>query len=476
MDKKLKRAALHGMGWSFLSSISGRAFQMAATLILAKLLMPEDFGLFAFASILISGLDVFSSIGFAQALIYQQGDIRRSANTAFILSTAAGIFMSIALYIAAPYLGRLFNAESVVSPMRVMAMTLIPTGAAAVPAALLDRDLKFKAKTIAEVPGAFMYAVISVVMAYHGYGVWSLVGGWCTMIVIDTGITWIVCSWRPQIRFSSHDAVVITRYGMHLVAGFFASFIFLQLDRAAIGKWVDMTHLGYYSVAFTVCNLPSTTIAAVINRVMFPTYSRMQDIGQIRDMYIRIIRHLAITVLPVIAGIMVTAGPLIQVIYGNKWTGAVPFFHILAFYGLARAVSATTDSVFMSTDNPMFVRQLNLIQLVTGAVFVYPAVTMFGAEGVAVLFTIAALSGAIYGIGKVMKLTGLHTSDLVSAVYIPVISAIAAGSASIIGAGTVSWLAIGRIVIIFIAIYTGMLLMLDKPALQDLAKLASKAE
>lgn len=237
-----------------------------------------------------------------------------------------------------------------------------------------------------------------------------------------------------------------------------------------------MTHLGYYSVAFTVCNLPATTIAAVINRVMFPTYSRLHDTEQIRDVYIRMIRHLAIIVLPVITGIMVTAGPLIQVMYGEKWVGAVPFFHILAFYGLVRAVSATTDSVFMSTDNPMFVRQMNLIQLITGATLVYPAVMMFGAEGVAVLFTLAALFGAIYGIRKVIKLTGLRASDLVSAVYPSVVSAIAARVISAIAAGEASWFAVAKIVVIFTAVYTGMLLMMDRPALRDLTKLASRAD
>ena len=453
MNKQLRRDAVRGIGWAFLNSISGRALQTITTLMLAKLLVPADFGVFALASIFINGLGVLPDVGFPQVLIYLQGDIRKSANTAFILSTATGILFALLIFLFADTIGMIFSTPDIVWPIRAMAPTLIISSATSVPAVLLDRDLKFKKKAMSEIPGAIAYTIVSIILAAVGMGVWSLVIGWAVMVIVDCVITWLVCSWRPTFELGIQEAKVIIDYGKHLVVSVFAAFIFLQVDKAAVGKWLGMSVLGAYSIAFTVCNLPATNLTSVLNQVMFPTYSKLGNIPEIRAMYLNMVRQLSFIVFPLSSGLMIMSGPLIQALYGNKWAHAVPLFGILAVYGLIRAISTTTDAVFKSTDNPALMRKMNLIQLLVSGVFIYPAVQYFDAVGVAVLITVASLAGALFGMAKVQRLLDIKTSAWAESMWMPLIASAVSGGIASLMLRRPSWSMIILSTLVFVLTY-----------------------
>lgn len=476
MNEQLRRAAVRGVGWSLFSTIFARIFQIAASLILAKLLVPADFGVFALASMIVNALAIFPGTGFAQVLIYQQGDIRRSANTAFILSAGTGALFSAILFVSAPTIGKAFNEPSLTWPLRVLGSTLIFSGSAAVPFALLDKWMMFQKRMIAEVTGAVVYTLVSIVLAMIGYGVWSLVTGWTAMILTDVSISWIVSPWRPRIQFDTEESRAIIAYGKHLVIGVLAAFIFVQIDKAAVGKWLGMTELGYYSIAFTICNLTATNLTQVINRVMFPAYSKMQDISGTREMYLRMLRHLSVAAFPSMAGIIVISGPLIEVLYGHKWSQSIPLFHILAFYGLIRAIGMTSDAVFLSADKSILMRKMNTIQLIIGGLLVIPAAKIFGTAGVAILFTLAIFAGTFYGLSGVKCLLSIRVSEILGIIWRPLTAALAAGLVAFIFAGEAKWINIFLILIISTAIYGMTMLLLDRAIFYDIAKLLRKPE
>ncbi|MHB0913816.1 MAG: oligosaccharide flippase family protein, partial [Armatimonadota bacterium] len=283
MQEQVTSDAVRGAGWAFASSVSVRVLQVVTTLALAKLLVPADFGLFALASIVTNAMAMLPDIGFAQALIYEQGDVKRSANTAFILSVLLGLTLAAGLFLLAPAMARGFGVPGLTGPLRVMSATLVVTGATAVPLSLMDKKLRFKRRAVPELLGAGTYAAVSIALAAAGLGVWSMVIGWTAMTAVYAVAVWLVSGWRPALEFWPDKSRVIVNYGKHLVVASLAAFIFLQVDKAAIGKWVGVTALGFYSISFTVCNLPATNITGVLNRVMFPTYSRMGGPAEIRE-------------------------------------------------------------------------------------------------------------------------------------------------------------------------------------------------
>lgn len=431
MRKELKRDAVKGVGWAFFSSAAVRVLQVIATLALAKLLAPADFGIFALASIVVAAATLFRDLGFAQVLIYRQGDIRRCANTAFILSLAASCVLALALMVGAPAIGSLFRSPDIVGPTRAMSLALVVTGIASVPLALLDRDLKFRKRTVPELAGACAYAIISVALAAIGLGAWSMVLGWIGMAVVSTVSTWRVSSWRPTLEFDPGDAKAIIAYGKHLMVASVLMFAFFHVDKASIGRWIGVSSLGFYSLAFTLCNLPATNLSHVVSRVMFPTYSKLRnDPAGMRTVYLRTIKYISLAAFPTAVGIVVLAGPLIKAIYGEKWAPAIPLFQVLAFYGLVRSIGSTAGAVFMSAGEPRVVRKVGTLQLLVATPLVYPAIQALGTIGVALLFTFAYLAGALYALANVQRILGINTFAYVNAAIVPLLAAGLAGGAS----------------------------------------------
>jgi len=405
--------------------------QIITTLILAKLLVPADFGIFALASVLINAAALVRDLGFAQVLIYQQRDIRRSANTAFVLSLATSCVLALLLVITAPAVGSLFGTGDIVGPIRAMSMALIVSGAANVPLALLDRDLKFRKRAVPELAGASTYAIVSIVLATIGLGAWSMVMGWMAMAVTSTLFTWLVSRWRPTLEFDPADARVIVAYGKHLMVASLVTFTFFHIDKASIGKWIGVTSLGFYGLAFSVCNLPATNLSHVISRVMFPTYSKLQDdLQEMRTVYLRTIKYISLAAFPAAVGIMILAGPAIKAFYGAKWVPAIPLFQVLAFYGLVRSIGSTAGAVFMSTGEPRLVRKVGTLELVLAAPLVYPVAQRFGVVGVAVLFTLAYAAGTAYALANVQRILKLRTRSYVGAAAAPFAASGLAGIAS----------------------------------------------
>lgn len=320
MHNQLRRDAVRGIGWAFFSSISVRVLQIITTLTLAKLLVPADFGAFSLATIIITAMAIIPDIGFAQVLIYQQGEIRRGANTAFVLSTLTSACLALLIFAFAPALSRLFGAPAISVPLRVMSAGLVVSGATSVPLALLDKELKFRKRAVPEVAGAFTYASLAIALAALGFGVWSMVVAWTMMTLVSAVAVWRVSTWRPAWEFCGDGSRVILNYGGHLVVATLASFLFLQIDNAAVGKWLGLTALGFYSIAFTTCNMPATNLTAVVNRVMFPTYSKLNgNTPEIKSVYLKTIKHLSSAAFPAAAALMMLPEPFIRVFYGQKW-------------------------------------------------------------------------------------------------------------------------------------------------------------
>jgi O-antigen/teichoic acid export membrane protein len=475
VNKQLRRSAVKGLGWAFFTSVSSQACQVLTTLVVAQLLDPRDFGVFALASIIVNALDIVSTVGFAQALVYRQGDTERISSTAFFMTVGVGLSLFSVLFVTAPWIAGIFAAPAVIGPIRAMAPLLIITGATAVPAAIMDKHLEFKKKAMSEVPGALASAVVAISLAAAGMRIWSLVFGAIVMTTVDVAITWRICSWRPKLLFSWEDARGIANYGVHLLAGIFAAFLFQQMGKAGVGKWLGMTALGYYSMAFSICNLPANNLAAVVNRVMFPTYAKVESPEEVREIYIRMLKHLSVIVFPLMAGLALISEPVIRIMY-PKWVGAVPIFHVLVFYGLARSIGATADAVFMATNRTGLIRNTNFIQLLISGLLIYTAARHFGAVGVGVLFTAAVFTGTIYALANVHRLLGMEARSWLSVMWKPAAATVAGVIPVMLVFQDTSWSGILFTMVSFCLIYGSVVYLLDRTVYKEIFALARMAE
>mgnify|MGYP005852038547 CR=1 FL=1 len=477
MYEQLKRDAARGVGWAFISSTSVRILQVVTTLVLAKLLMPADFGLFALATLIVNAAAIFRDAGLAQSLVYQRGDRPIAANTAFILVLVTGFLLGGTLFAAAGLVARAFGEPAILGPVRVMAIALIPGAAANVHLALLDRNLRFRSRAVPEVSGALSYMLLSIGLALRGYGAWSLVIGWVASQVVSSVSAWLVSGWRPRLEFDREEARVIVGYGKHLMVASLVVFAFFQVDNAAIGKWLGVTALGFYNLAFTVCHLPATNLGHVVNRVMFPTYSKLRDdLPEMNRVYLRTIRYISVCAVPAAAAIFLLSDPIIRVFYGEKWIPAIPLFRVLSVYGLLRSIGCTGSAVFMSTGHPGMVRLVSTIQLLVVLPFIYTVALRFGALGIAVLFTAAYTVGLAYGIWKVRGILGTGARDYARAVSLPAAAVLPAGGLAWMTAlslGT-SWQMIAATGAAFCLAYALAVHLFDRSAYREIAGLIGR--
>ncbi|MGB9588124.1 MAG: lipopolysaccharide biosynthesis protein [Armatimonadota bacterium] len=424
----MRRDVVMGVGWAFLSSSSVRAMQVLTTLILAKLLQPHDFGIFALSSLIINAAAVLRDVGFAQVVIYRQADIRKTAGTALTLTLMSSLVLAMLLGMCAPLLSSAFSSPEITLPVRVMSVGLLISGMASVPSAILDKYLKFRKRAIPEILSAVVYAVTSLILAKVGFAAWSLIIGWMAMSIVNTAAIWSICPTRPSFSFDSSEARVIVGYGKHLMVASLATFAFFQIDNASIGKWLGMTALGFYSMAFTICNLPATNLAHIVQRVMFPAYSQLQDnTPEMTSAYLKTIRYIALAAFPAATAIFVLAGSAIRVLYGAKWVPAVPLFGILAIYGAIRSVGSTANAVFMSTGRPNLSQQVSLLQIAIVTPLVYPVVIYVGAKGVALLFTVAYTLTAVFALVHVFRILDLNVRSFANSLAMPLCAAVLTG-------------------------------------------------
>lgn len=420
MSKTLGGKVISGLGWAFGSSIGIRLAQFLSMIVLARMLLPAHFGLFALSSMVVIAITLFRDYGFGEYLLYLKKDLKSHADTVFIMSMAFGIAAWGITYAAAPLAVRIFGTTNLVWPLRVMSISVIISSLAVVPAAILERDLEFKKRTMPEMAMGISQAVVSIALAALGFGVWSLVAGHVVSTAVDAAWTWQLAGWKPSFSFSSDDARRIVAFGKPLMASSLLILVFFYADQAAIGRWVSVAAVGYYSMAFSFCHLPATNITFTVNRVMYPAYTKLsEDIISLRKAYMQAVRGISLISVPLAFWMCIMAEDIVHGFLGEKWLPAVPLVRILAFYGLFRSIATTAASVFMAVGEPKWSYRVSCIQTCIALPLVYPAAVNYGAIGVAVLFTLAYSIGGFVALFKVCHLLEFPASKMAELLGFP---------------------------------------------------------
>lgn len=431
MNKTLTAKVANGLGWAFGSSVSIRLAQLLSMVVLARLLLPSQFGLFALANIVITALNMIRDYGLAESLLYIKTDIEEYAETTFVLSVAFGLIAAAATFACAPLMVRVVGTSGLIWPLRAMSLSIVLLSTSLVPAALLERELEFRKRALPEIAMGVAQAAVAITLAYLHFGVWSLVLGYLTGISVSVAWTWRLSRWRPAISFTMERAERIMSFGKPLMASSVLLLSFFYLDQAAIGRWVGVTSVGFYSLAFTICHLPVTNITFVVNRVMYPAYTKLNtDLGSLTEAYARAVRSISVVSVPIGFFLFLLAGDVIVGVLGERWRPAIPLVRMLAIYGTVRSIAVTADCVFMAMGKTKLTFRVNAIQMLVALPLVYPAARHFGSVGVAVLFTGAYSIGGLYGLFKITQLLKLPPRRFASFFVFPVLASVTVISAS----------------------------------------------
>ena len=308
---------------------------MGLAMILARLLTPSEFGVMAVASVLLAVSNTVIGAGFGVALVQKQQLTDVETSSVFYFGLFASAVMAAAMFFAAPWVASFFDMPVLDPVAKVLSLTFIIGSLGGVHYSLLMKKMEFSVLTRISLTSSVLSSLVAVAMAWHGWGVWSLVGQSLTMTAVGSGIIWFLSAWRPKLVFSFAALRPLFRFGSFIVAADVLETIFGRIYTLLIGKFYTPADLGFYSRADSTLALPNNFTSGIINQVAMPMFSAAKhDAALLQRAFRKAMRVTFYVHAPIIAGLFVTAEPLVLTLFGPKWAPAVPYLQILAFSGL----------------------------------------------------------------------------------------------------------------------------------------------
>lgn len=317
------------MLWRFAERCGAQGISFIVSLVLARMLMPEMYGLIALVSVFINILAVFVDSGLANALIQKKKADDLDFSSVFYANILFCTVLYLLLFLAAPLLASFYRQPELIPLVRVLGLILIISGLKNVQQAYVSRNMLFKRFFFATLGGTIVSALVGIGMAYRGYGVWALVVQTLLNSSIDACILWVSVPWRPKWIFSFQRLKSLFRYGSKLLASGVLDVAYNNLRQLIIGKLYTSADLAYYNKGNQIPNLFVTNINSSIDSVLLPTMSKVQeDCLRVKEMTRKSIMTSVYIMAPMMMGIAGIAPRLIPLLLTDKWSSCIPYLRI----------------------------------------------------------------------------------------------------------------------------------------------------
>lgn len=325
----IRNQTIYGLKWSALERISVQGIQFLIGVILARLLPPSDFGVIAMLTIFLAISQTIIDGGFSNALIRKVDRSEADYSTVFIFNIIIGVLLCLIVVWAAPYIAAFYEMPQLSSVMKVLALTLLFNSFSVVFYAILTINIDFRSIAIANFVSAIISGVIGIVMAYQGWGVWSLVFQSVSRSVINALLVAVLAKWRPKFFFSRVSFVEMFSYGSKILISSLINTVYANLTPMIIGKFYTSKDLGYYDRGRQFGVLPINYIVQTYERVTFPIMSQLQnDDTRLIDAYRKYIKSASLIMFIVVMLIIALAKPIILLILSAKWVEAIIYLQL----------------------------------------------------------------------------------------------------------------------------------------------------
>lgn len=326
----LKKQAATSVLWSAVERFSVQGVQFLLSIVIARLLMPDDYGMIAMLTIFLAIAQTFIDGGFANALIQKKDKSEDDFCTVFYFNIGISVIAYLLLYFSAPLIATFYEVDALVEVARVAGLVLIINSFGIVQQAKLTINLEFKKLAIASLIAVTVSGTIGIWMAYSGYGVWALVFQSIGNNLFQVLGFSVMTRWLPRWRFSMESFHKLFSFGSKLLLSSLLHTIYTNLYTLVIGKKFAAVELGYFNRASTLAQFPSNNFTNVIVRAVYPIQCRIQDDDkQLYDVFLKYLRIACFLIFPIMTAFCAIAEPLIRVLLTDKWLPAVPLLQIL---------------------------------------------------------------------------------------------------------------------------------------------------
>lgn len=329
-ETNIKSKVLSGLFWKVMENGGTQGIQFIVSIILAKLLTPEEYGVVGLITIFITIANVFIQNGFNTALIQKKNADDTDFSSVFYLSLGMAGIMYAILFFAAPLIANFYQEPELVLIIRILAITLFFGAVTSVQNAAVARRMEFRGLFFATLTAVIISGALSITMAYKGMGVWALVGQQLAHFFLLMVVLFITVSWKPKLLFSLTRVKTLFSFGWKLLCSSLIDTVYNNIYGLVIGKAYNNEMLGYYNRGDQFPKLITNNLGIAIQSVMLPAFSANQsDKPKVKSMVRRSIVTSSFVILPMMAGLIAVAKPMVLVLLGEKWLPCVPFLQLM---------------------------------------------------------------------------------------------------------------------------------------------------
>jgi PST family polysaccharide transporter len=359
---ELGATAARGVFWAGGGQAARQVIGVCTAIILARLLSPEEFGLIAMAYVAIEFGNIFADVGIGTAIVQQRDADPVAWSSAFWINLVTGGVLCALIAAAAPAIAAFYSEPRLTWLIVALALSLLVSALQALPRAILHRAMQFDRIAQSEVAGSIVGSGVAIVMATNGFAVWSLVAQPMVTAIVTFLLSWIASGWMPRTSFHWQAVRPYVHFSLPLLGADILQFFTKNTDRVLIGRFLGGVPLGIYGLATQIMLYPMANVSAVVGRVLFPVFSRMQEEhGRLRDAYVKVTSAVAGITFPAMLGLFAVVDDFVAAVFGADWAPMAPILKVLCWVGLTHSITGTLTNIYLSTGNTSILWRLGLI-------------------------------------------------------------------------------------------------------------------
>tara|TARA_R100000935_G_scaffold9921_3_gene19914 strand:- start:11903 stop:13339 length:1437 start_codon:yes stop_codon:yes gene_type:complete len=336
-----QKQATKGVVWTFTQQFGNQIIGFVVSLVLARILLPEEFGLIGMIAVFISIGQSLVHSGLTQSLIRTKELDQQDYSTVFFFNIIASIIAYLIVYVSAPYIAEFYDQEILQSIARLYGLVFIINSLSAVQLSKYSREMNFKTPAIAAVPANLIGGIVGIFLAYSDYGVWSIVWSQLINAFFNSLFIWLYSDWRPSMVFNFEKFKKHLNFGYKLTLTGLLDTFFRNSYLIIIGKIFSPAQVGYYTRAETLKQLPVVNISSALNSVTYPMFASIQnDDIKMKRVYKELMQIVLAIISPILIFLAVLAEPTFVFLFTDKWLPAVPYFQILCVTGILFPIHA----------------------------------------------------------------------------------------------------------------------------------------
>ncbi len=422
--KSLKQKTISGIKWQVVNNVLQKVISVGTFAVLARLLEPAAFGLFALAFVAIDGITLFKTAGIDDAVIQKKDLKDESTHTAFWMISGLGVVIFAICFISAPIASAFFKNQDVRSVIQVLGTVILLGAFARIPTALLIKQMRFKLISIIELLGSVINSVIAICFAIVSPNVWCLVWAYIIKTTVMIILRWYFSGYKPAWIFNTKTAKEFFGFGKFILGLNVLSYFDMNLSNVVVGRVMGVTSLGFFALATNIGNFINTHFTQLISEVMFPAYSNLQgDDESLKRAFLKKTKYVTMVSLPFCVGLIMLAEEFVLTIYGEKWLTIVPLIQLFGILQLAMPIAVCSKPFFTAAGKPHYAFNFNISNLAIRLPLLIALTTQWGLKGAVWSQVIATMLFLPINVYMIKKLIGIKISEFFRCVASPALCA-----------------------------------------------------